>query len=278
LAERRQESAAGPQSEDAAEHSRGTAAGDRARCARPPTDIKEPDSVPELARRPRRLPQLRPSPLEAGPDEGRDRAVASSLRPSSHLRNLRATRRRLSVCGLAVHGVEHRNDRPPLWAPRRRQSRTRRLASRRARARAGRGRWVDVATEAPKTAQRQRSHASHEAIPASGGRPVDAETCNCRPAHNQKELNSRHFVKPSNGLEPLTPSLPFATDCHRLQPRGSIKAPSDVASSGYCALQGWPPVATAEIHKAPRRGNRRRRTYGLGRRALPFPPSLNVAA
>jgi len=26
----------------------------------------------------------------------------------------------------------------------------------------------------------------------------------------------------------------FATDCHRLQPRGSIKAPSDFASSGYC--------------------------------------------
>jgi hypothetical protein len=30
-----------------------------------------------------------------------------------------------------------------------------------------------------------------------------------------------------------------------LQPRGSIKAPSDVACSGCCALQGWPPVATA---------------------------------
>jgi hypothetical protein len=64
-------------------------------------------------------------------------------------------------------------------------------------------------------------------------------------------------VKPSDGLEPSTPSLPwnvsrnwwqpvatnlaylcgfgtsrFAADCHRLQPRGSIKAPSSVVGFG----------------------------------------------
>jgi hypothetical protein len=40
----------------------------------------------------------------------------------------------------------------------------------------------------------------------------------------------------------------FATDCHRLQPRGSIRAPSDVASSGYWAVQGCRRVATAGLH------------------------------
>src|SRR6266513_295008 len=30
------------------------------------------------------------------------------------------------------------------------------------------------------------------------------------------------------------------------------------------ALQGWPRVATAGLHKAPRRGNRCRKRYGLG--------------
>ncbi len=54
----------------------------------------------------------------------------------------------------------------------------------------------------------QRSQAPHEAIPEVGGRPVDAETRNRRPARNQKELISRNFAKPSIGLEPMTPSLP----------------------------------------------------------------------
>jgi hypothetical protein len=96
-----------------------------------------------------------------------------------------------------------------------------------------------------------------------------------------------HVLPSATGRNPrqrfwlvLAASAPirFATDCHRLQPRGSIKAPSDVASSSYCALKGWPPVATAGLHKAPRRGNRRRKRYGVGRRALPLPPSLNLAA
>jgi hypothetical protein len=68
------------------------------------------------------------------------------------------------------------------------------------------------------------------------------------------------FAEPSDGLEPSTPSLPWnaacnrsqrtatvlayfcgscgrglAADCHRLQPRGSIKAPSPVVRAGYVA-------------------------------------------
>jgi hypothetical protein len=91
---------------DAAERARGAAAGDRARGARPPTAIRESDSVPELPRQPDRLPQFWP-PLEARSGEGWDRAVAPSLRPASHLRHLRAPRRRFSVRGLALHGLEH---------------------------------------------------------------------------------------------------------------------------------------------------------------------------
>jgi len=72
----------------------------------------------------------------------------------------------------------------------------------------GRGRWVDVAREARKAAQRQLFQASQEATAASGGRSVDAGTRNRRPVRKQKELNSRNFAEPSDGLEPSTPSLP----------------------------------------------------------------------
>src|SRR5262245_22368495 len=71
----------------------------------------------------------------------------------------------------------------------------------------------------------------------------------------EKARICRSFSEPSDGLEPSTPSLPcarlttgrnqrqrfslvsavsgavrFATGCHRLRPRGSIKAPSFVAN------------------------------------------------
>jgi hypothetical protein len=79
--------------------------------------------------------------------------------------------------------------------------------------------------------------------------------------HRRQKLAVCRDFKPSDGLEPWTPSLPwnysgkrwqptatifgfsavfaharFATDCHRLQPRGSIKAPSSVVGTGYIAL------------------------------------------
>ena len=105
----------------------------------------------------------------------RDRAAARPLRPAPHLRHLRAPRRRAGVRPLAVHGHEHRDDRPPLRPPRSRQLPARRLAPRRARARAGRGRWVDAGPKARKAAQRHGFQASREAFAAGGGRSVDVE-------------------------------------------------------------------------------------------------------
>ena len=137
------------------------------------------------------------------------RWLLGTLRPPSHLRHVRTARRRLGVRGLAVHGLEHRDDRPPLRSPRPRQPRTRRLAARRSRHRKSGGRWVDVAIEPRKAAQRERFQAPQEATTGNGGRSVDVRTRNRRPAHNEKELISRNFLKPSNGLEPLTPSLPW---------------------------------------------------------------------
>ena len=100
------------------------------------------------------------TPLAAGTDHGRDRADPRALRPAPHLRHLRAPRRRSGVRGLALHRLEHRDDRPPLRPPRPRQPRARRLAARRARARAGGGRCVDVDREARKRAQQQQFEAS----------------------------------------------------------------------------------------------------------------------
>jgi len=40
---------------------------------------------------------------------------------------------------------------------------------------------------------------------------VDVETQNRRQSEQQKELISRNFAKPSDGLEPSTPSLPSGT-------------------------------------------------------------------
>ena len=100
----------------------------------------------------------------------RDRAAARPLRPAPHLRHLRAPRRRSGVRALAVHGHEHRDDRPPLRPPRGGQLRARRLAPRRARARTGRGRWVDTGAQARETAQRHGFQASREAFAAVDAR------------------------------------------------------------------------------------------------------------
>ena len=67
---------------------------------------------------------------------------------------------------------------------------------------------MDVASESRKAGQQQRFHASQKAVAASGGRSVDAGAPNRRRVREEKELKSSNFVKPSNGLEPLTPSLP----------------------------------------------------------------------
>ena len=60
-------------------------------------------------------------------------------------------------------GNEHRDDRPPLRPPRSRQLPACRLAPGRARARTGRGRWVDVGAQARKAAQRHGLQATPKA-------------------------------------------------------------------------------------------------------------------
>ena len=60
-----------------------------------------------------------------------------------------------------------------------------------------------------------------KSAPASSscGRFVDAAPRCCRLTRRRKELISRNFLKPSDGLEPSTPSLPsetIAAGCDRL--------------------------------------------------------------
>ena len=145
----------------------------------------------------------RPAQIAAGIEP-----IRRSLRPAAHLRHLRAPRGRAGVRRLALHRLEHRDDRPPLRPPRPRQPRACGRAARRACARAGRGRWVDVEPKRRKRALRQRFAALSEKNSPASGRSVDAETRPRRPCRQRKELISRNFVKPSNGLEPSTPSLP----------------------------------------------------------------------
>jgi hypothetical protein len=51
--------------------------------------------------------------------------------------------------------------------------------------------------------------APQKAVAASGGRSVDAGAPNRRRVREEKELKSSNFGKPSDGLEPSTPSLPW---------------------------------------------------------------------
>ena len=175
----------GQADQDAAEQTRGPAAGDRGRGARPATATgRQPAALPERVRRLPRLPELQPSALEARPESSRDRAAARPLRPAPHLRHLRAPCRGAGVRSVTVHGYEHRDDRPPLRPSRGRQPRARRLAPRCTRARAGRGRWVDVARNARNAAYQQGFEASPNATPEAGGRSVDVE-----PARSVKSGN-----------------------------------------------------------------------------------------
>jgi integrase len=194
--------------EDAAEQTRSSAAGDRTGGARPAAAAtREPAAVPELARRPPRFPQLQPAPVEARAEGGRDRAAAQPVRPAPHLRDLRAARG--GVRALAVHGHEHRDDRPPLRPPCPRQLSARGLAPRCARARTGGGRRVDTGAHARKAAPRHGFRGSRKRSSEGGGRSVDVEPTTGRDARTRNRLISRNFAKPSDGLEPSTPSLPW---------------------------------------------------------------------
>ncbi len=176
--------------QDEVEHARGAAAGGRARSARPPATIAEPDPVPERAQRSHRLSQLRPPALETSADSGRARAASPSLRRAPYLRNLRAARRRPRVCCLAVHGLEHCDDRLPLRPSRPRQPPACRLATRRVRGRAGGGRWVDAAAEARNAAYEAGFAGAPEALAPGGGRSVDVEAQTPRLRGQRKHENS----------------------------------------------------------------------------------------
>jgi len=149
-------------------------------------------------------------PLQAKALEALDRLPMSDnpiLFPNMR-GGLRAPRRHTRLRRLPVHGLEHRDDRPPLRPPRPRQPRTRSRPPRRARARAGRGRCVDVAPATGKAAQQHDFALSYEKTAAARGRSVDAAPGFCRLIRRRKKLISRNFLKPSRGLEPRTPSLP----------------------------------------------------------------------
>src|SRR5438477_7919756 len=82
------------------------------------------------------------------------------------------------------------------------------LPARRARGRKGRGRYVDVKPNPRNRAQQQRFEVVSSKNSPARGRSVDAAARSCRSRRQRKELISRNFLKPSDGLEPSTPSLP----------------------------------------------------------------------
>ena len=136
-------------------------------------------------------------------------SASRPLRPTPHLRHVRPSGRCSRLRCLPLHGLEHHHDRPPLRPPRPRQPPARRLAPRRARPRTGGGRRVDVDASTAKASGNQRFTAAEERLAPARGRSVDVAPRNRRQTRRQKELISRNFSKPSDGLEPSTPSLPW---------------------------------------------------------------------
>ena len=77
---------------------------------------------------------------------------------------------------------------------------------------------------------------------------MDAGTPDGGPVPNQKELICRDFVKPSDGLEPSTPSLPCAPEPLPWVASGCRSAClSRFRSTAIC--DRLPPVAPAGLHK-----------------------------
>jgi integrase len=101
-------------------------------------------------------------------------------------------------------------------------------------ARKGRGRWVDVDPKARNTPQRQGFGDSPTALPADRRRSVDTGAFGPRLTCDQKDLITREFVKPSNGLEPLNPLLTMdfrpqlvATSGNRIALTTRVERPQD---------------------------------------------------
>jgi hypothetical protein len=81
----------------------------------------------------------------------------------------------------------------------------------RRRARAGGGRWVDAGANARKAARQYGSATSRKRLADGGGRSVDVDArTGCVVDAREGLIDSRYSAKPSDGLEPSTPSLPFA--------------------------------------------------------------------
>ncbi len=67
---------------------------------------------------------------------------------------------------------------------------------------------VDAAAKVCNACFRNGFPASSEPIARHGGRSVDVEAANRRRYSKQKQVICREIAKPSDGLEPSTPSLP----------------------------------------------------------------------
>lgn len=86
---------------------------------------KGPAALPRASWRLHRSPQLPQAALEAGTDRGRHRPDPPTVRPASHVRDVRAPCRHLDLRPLAVHGCQPGHDRSALRPPRPRRSRAR---------------------------------------------------------------------------------------------------------------------------------------------------------
>jgi hypothetical protein len=194
--------------------------------------------------------------------------------PPSHWRS--------GLRGLPFHRLKHRDDRPALRPPRPRQPRTRRLAPRRTRSRAGRGRRVDVAPNTGNIDANARFSLSTSATSPHCGRSVDAAPRHPHPNRRRKERLSRNFLKPSDGLEPSTPSLPSDLSYKVRQQRLSARFPcKPTGSSARCTPSSESPESprkasnlspkpvpkkSVSLMCSPPSGGRRARSCSRGRR------------
>lgn len=131
--------------EDAAEHARGAAAGDRVGGTRPLAgQTRDIAALSGAARRLSRPAQLPPPRLATRPARRRDRAATAAVRPAPHVRDLRFASGHLHLRPLPLHGLKPDDDRSPLRPPRPRWARERGRSPRLACGFGNRNRRVDV--------------------------------------------------------------------------------------------------------------------------------------
>ena len=148
---------------------------------RTPNQPPLPAPIPRPTRRVPRPAQLPLPRLETRPTRARHRPAAKDLRSQTHVRYLRAPCRSLHLRPLPLNGRQPDHDRPPLRPPRQRRPTTR----------------------------DQPARYPHGRRPPRG-RCVDAEhTARRRENPPQTGAKQQQKTKPSVGLEPTTPSLPW---------------------------------------------------------------------